>query len=367
MSTNLEASGVQPISRTISEQSYREPAPEPSSTSEEETDAEPNTSEDEEPVESESEESEEPESEESEEESMSDTTENNTTVPPNIKSLVPDPGFFDGTRTKFDDWWRNMKLFLRFNKVTAADDKAIAIISRMRGGTAGAFGDMKFREIEDSDDAVNWDEFVQELEKTFSNDALHERAQWQIEKFKQGEKHTVDFLIEFEVLKSRAELDEKHAMFLLKKNVRPDIIRTIMGYPPDSIPKSYDDWKKIIMSVGQGYEATDRRAKDKKTATGVTYGGMGQPMEIGRTRHIFNDKGEPKCYNCGVFGHIAKDCSKPKQITCYNCGKNGHIAKECRGKKVKFTQKFKIRGIDGNEGEATEGGEEKQDFPKGSE
>jgi len=57
MSTNLGASGVQPISRTISEQSYREPAPEPSSTSEEETDGEPITSEDEE----------EPTSEESEE------------------------------------------------------------------------------------------------------------------------------------------------------------------------------------------------------------------------------------------------------------------------------------------------------------
>ena len=359
MSTNPRALGAQPISRTISEQSYREPAPEPSSTSEEETDAEPSTNTDEELG----------ESEESGEENMAEATENaiTTTATPNVKSLVPDPGFFDGTRSKFDDWWRNMKLFLRFNKVTSADDKAIAIIARMRGGTAGAFGDMKFREMEDDDDAIDWDEFADELEKTFSDDALHSRAQWDIEKFKQRDKHTADFLIEFEVLKARAKTDDTHAMFLLKKNVRQDIIRTIMGYPPKSIPKSYEEWKETIMSVGQGYEATDQRAKDKKTATGVTYGGMGQPMEIGRTRHIFNDKGEPKCYNCGVFGHIAKDCSKPKQITCYNCGKNGHIAKECRGKKVKFTQKFKIRGIDGNEGEATEGGEEKQDFPKGSE
>jgi hypothetical protein len=75
-------------------------------------------------------------------------------------------------------------------------------------------------------------------------------------------------------------------------------------------------------------------------------------MEIGRVRHIFNDKGEPKCYNCNDFGHMAKECKKPKNTTCYNCGKEGHIAKYCRKpKKFRFSQKVKFRMMEGKEEE----------------
>ena len=109
------------------------------------------------------------------------------------------------------------------------------------------------------------------------------------------------------------------------------------------------------MSVGQGYETTDHHIKDKRTATGVTYGGMGQLMEIGCVKHIFNDQGKPKCYNWGQFGHIVRNCPKPRKVTCYNCSKEEHIAKDCRGpKKVKFTQKFKVRAIEGEESEEGE-------------
>ena len=30
----------------------------------------------------------------------------------------------------------------------------------------------------------------------------------------------------------KADMDELHAIFLLKKNVQQDIIKTILGYPP---------------------------------------------------------------------------------------------------------------------------------------
>ena len=40
-----------------------------------------------------------------------------------------------------------------------------------------------------------------------------------------------------------------------------------------------------------------------------------------------------KCYVCGGFGHVARDCPNQNgdntESVCYNCGKPGHIAADC--------------------------------------
>ena len=43
-------------------------------------------------------------------------------------------------------------------------------------------------------------------------------------------------MIKFEVLAIKADTDDLYAIFLLKKNVRADIIKTILGYPPMVVP-----------------------------------------------------------------------------------------------------------------------------------
>ena len=57
-------------------------------------------------------------------------------------------------------------------------------------------------------------------------------TEWKIKTFKQERKNMADFLIEFDVLAIKADTDELHTIFLLKKNVQQDIIKTILGYPP---------------------------------------------------------------------------------------------------------------------------------------
>jgi len=44
-------------------------------------------------------------------------------------------------------------------------------------------------------------------------------AEWKIETFKQEKKNTADFMIEFNTLAMKADTDELHAIFLLKKNI----------------------------------------------------------------------------------------------------------------------------------------------------
>jgi hypothetical protein len=50
-------------------------------------------------------------------------------------------------------------------------------------------------------------------------------------------------------------MDEVHAILLLKKNVRQDIIRTIIGYPPVAIPNNLKEWLEAIRSVELGYKS----------------------------------------------------------------------------------------------------------------
>jgi len=55
------------------------------------------------------------------------------------KSMVLDPGWFDGDRSKFEDWWRGIRLFLKSNRINGTDNKITAILAYLRGGVAGIY------------------------------------------------------------------------------------------------------------------------------------------------------------------------------------------------------------------------------------
>jgi len=71
-----------------------------------------------------------------------------------------------------------------------------------------------------------------------------------------------------------ADIDELYAIFLLKKNIRHDIIKMILGYLPIAVPETLKEWKMAITLVGQRYESIEGQ-NNYKTGTGTTYGGQG--------------------------------------------------------------------------------------------
>ena len=147
---------------------------------------------------------------------------------------------------------------------------------------------------------------MKEIKTTFSDKTKAADAEWKIEMFKQEKKNMADFIIEFEALAMKADTDELHTIFLLKKNARHDIIKTILSYPPIAMPETLNEWKVVITSVGQGYESTEGRY-DYKTSTETTYGGQGQPIDIGKSNENFKD-GKPKYFNCNKYGYMTKEC-----------------------------------------------------------
>ena len=65
----------------------------------------------------------------------------------------------------------------------------------------------------------DWEDFVKEIKMMFSDKSKAVDAKWKIETFKQGKRNTADFIIEFKALAMKADTDELHAIFLLKKNI----------------------------------------------------------------------------------------------------------------------------------------------------
>jgi len=93
----------------------------------------------------------------------------------------------------------------------------------------------KINQIDNNDDIQNWNEFITEVKITFSNKSKIADIKWKIKSFRQEKKHIADFIIKFEVLVMKAETNDIHAIFLLKKNIRTNIIKIILRYLPIAV------------------------------------------------------------------------------------------------------------------------------------
>jgi hypothetical protein len=60
------------------------------------------------------------------------------------------------------------------------------------------------------------------------------------------------------------------------------------------------------------------------------------------------------CHNCGLFGHMKRDCEKPR-VVCHACGKEGHIRPDCP-RKPPGGWPVKGRGRPGAGGRPSSGG-----------
>ena len=134
-----------------------------------------------------------------------------------------------------------MRLFLKSNRVIETDNRITVILAHLRGDVAGIYAQKKLNELDKELGIQDWEEFVKEIKTTFSNKTRAVDAKWKIKTFKQGKWNIADFMIEFDALAMKADIDKLHAIFLLKKNIQQDIIKMILGYlsivAPESLKK----------------------------------------------------------------------------------------------------------------------------------
>ena len=76
------------------------------------------------------------------------------------KNIVSDPGQFDRDKTKFEDWWRGMRLFFKSNQVIETDNRITVILAYLRRSIAGIYAQKKLNKLDEEIGTQNWDEFV---------------------------------------------------------------------------------------------------------------------------------------------------------------------------------------------------------------
>ena len=111
--------------------------------------------------------------------------------------------------------------------------------------------------------------------------------------FKQGKKHIADFIIKFEALTMKAETDDIHVIFLLEKNIRSNIIKTILRYLPITALELLKEWKIAIILVRQRYEFTEDR-QDYRIESGITYRRREALIDIRKSKDNYNKDGKPR-------------------------------------------------------------------------
>jgi len=98
-----------------------------------------------------------------------------------------------------------------------------------------------------------------------------------------------------------------------------------------------------IILVEQEYKSIESR-HNYRIRTEITYGGRETSMEIGKSKDNYNKDKKPRCFNCDIYGYMAKDCRKLKKEKemrkCYKYNKVEYLAKD-----YKTEQKMKNRNI----------------------
>ncbi|PBK68976.1 hypothetical protein ARMSODRAFT_975294 [Armillaria solidipes] len=147
--------------------------------------------------------------------------------------------------------------------------------------------------------------------------------------FKEAGMTTTEYFQELELLAKKARLqndvdDREHMVTALRQGV-PASYTTMIANIGVGIPVGYDQWreqietmneerwrKEAIDAVGSMYQPRPQQntkstpspatpVPAKKTSTGTTYGGRGQPMDIDAVK-------SGDCFRCGKKGHISKNC-----------------------------------------------------------
>lgn len=245
---------------------------------------------------------------------------------PRNRLRIKEPDAFGGDRTAYRTWKSQMERYLAAHPQAAENDLITVVMSFIRGPTidewVNAYADQHF-----DANARSWlktlGEVWDDLDLAYVDRIGEHSALQRMRDLKQRLGHAAEFFQEYEKLMWMAGMgeDDRMALECMKDGVHERHRHSIHSLV--DMPSTYQEWKTAVGKLDDNYmrelavTQSSRRAHapqqsqrqaprpqnqtqqaggagvpGRADATGITYGGQGQPMEIDRTR-------TGQCWRCG--------------------------------------------------------------------
>jgi len=272
-----------------------------------------------------------------------DPTPNSTyEITKTLRQIIAEPEKYDGKRAKFEQWWTSVLLWNRGHTNLPDDAMIIAVLSYVTEGEALHWARIQQKEVLEGK-LTDWDEFSKRIKERFEDPTIKEKAMHEIHDYSSRKKTLQEYVDRFAILKEKSGIADEGAYYLFQKGLPPYVIRDLLSNNTTP-PSSYETLKEWVLQYARNQEIRKGIlgalsgigiSGDRRTSTGVTYGGRGQAMEI----DAIQQKIRMRCFNCGKFGHLKTECKGPKRGPgeCYECGSKEHLVAKCPKKKYRPT------------------------------
>ena len=143
-----------------------------------------------------------------------------------ISKLLADPGPFDRSMSKFEEWWAKVKAWQAENHLAmpANTDKPVrAVLSRLEGHKAGSFARTRL-EMLNSGTPYTWTRMCTELEELFQPANQKDWARKKLRELKQGRMTIDEWIIKFQTYSQAAQFDQGQLINIIEQNIDSSII-----------------------------------------------------------------------------------------------------------------------------------------------
>ncbi|KIK17154.1 hypothetical protein PISMIDRAFT_112006, partial [Pisolithus microcarpus 441] len=201
---------------------------------------------------------------------------------------VSDPGKYDGSISRFEEWWSKMKAYWQLANFATTSQDCLAVWTQLEGPVAGAYARARIDSCRASTMYPDMVALEAEIKAKFRPINNKDWAKAQLQKICQGSMHTEEFMAKFGVLAMLAGASDDYTIFMLEQAMCPDILQQIFiqGRRKATLAKYIAELRAVGGALEAAHMHTSSRfmfpsSSSHPSPSVGTFGGSGIPMEIG--------------------------------------------------------------------------------------